>query len=93
MYGSSEADSNIDESKTKITIQQKTKYILHWVILIAGHIYIFWYIPITGNMTLYESAKCNIDRRENFGCRDFHENTALRVLYVFICIYLILSSL
>ena len=93
MYGSDDADDSIDEDKTKITIQQKTKYILHWVILIGGHLYVFWYIPITGNITLYESAECNYDRIENFGCRNFHENPALRVLYFIICIYLYLSSL
>lgn len=93
MYSQGETDDSIEESKTKITIQQKTKYILHWFILIAGHIYIFWYIPITGNMTLYETAECNYSRIANFGCRNFHENPALRVFYVLICMYLILSSL
>ena len=53
----------------------------------------FWYIPITGNLTLYETAECNYDRIEIFGCRNFHENPALRVLYAILCVYLYLSSL
>lgn len=41
--------------KTKVTNQQKCKYYLHWIVLIVVHIFVFWYIPISGNMTLFDS--------------------------------------
>ena len=42
-------DSDIEDSRTKITNQQKTKFILHWLVLIGVHVYVFWFIPIKGN--------------------------------------------
>jgi len=42
-------DNDVEDSRTKITKQQKTKFILHWVVLFAIHIYVFWFIPIKGN--------------------------------------------
>jgi hypothetical protein len=93
MYGNDEEDDDVDESRTKITRQQKTKYLVHWFVLIAGHLYIFWYVPISGNMKLYDQAACNMEKREFYGCKNFHENYWLRVFYVLIILYLVLSSL
>ena len=53
MYGNEESAGSLDEGRTKITNQQKTKFLLHWLMLIGGHIYVFWFIPITGNYELY----------------------------------------
>lgn len=51
MYGDDEeGNSNFDESRTKITFQQKMKYVMHWFVLIMLHIIVFWYVPITGNL-------------------------------------------
>ena len=58
-----------------------------------GHIYVFWYVPINGNLVLYETAECDQGQKEYFGCKNFHENPALRILYAIICVYLYLSSL
>ena len=83
----------VDGSKTKITSQQKTKYILHWAILLVGHIYIFWFIPIRGNYQLYGQPECNYEKIEYYGCMNFHENSYLRFFYILILLYLVLSSL
>jgi hypothetical protein len=54
MYGEDSTDgSNFDSSKSRITHQQKCKYVMHWIILISSHIFVFWYIPISGNYLLY----------------------------------------
>lgn len=63
MYGNAEEDDDVDESRTKITRQQKTKYLVHWFVLIAGHLYIFWYVPISGNMKLYDQAACDYEKK------------------------------
>lgn len=94
MYGGEDGDSGrFDEGRTKITTQQKTKYIMHWVILIGVHLFVFWYIPISGNQQLYGTAVCNQDKEKFYGCKNFHQNGYLRVFYVLVCIYLFLSAL
>ena len=49
MYDNEDGDSSFDESRTKITSQQKIKFMMHWTILIVGHILVFWFFPIRGN--------------------------------------------
>lgn len=94
MYGAGESGMNsIDSSRTKITEQQKTKFVLHWFILISSHLFVFWYIPITGNMQLYGNTECDPEQKEQYGCKDFHDNHSLRTFYIIICIVLMLSSL
>ena len=63
MYGEDgQGNSTFDSTRTKITSQQKTKYMMHMVILIVVHLFVFWFIPITGNYKLYGTAKCNKDQ-------------------------------
>jgi hypothetical protein len=93
MYGEEAGNDKVDDSKTKITSQQKTKFIVHWFVLIFGHLYVFWYVPISGNMRLYDEAQCNFEKKQFYGCKNFHENAYLRILYVLIVLYLVLSSL
>jgi len=94
MYGQEgEGSGSVDEGRTKITNQQKTKYILHWFILIGAHVYIFWFIPIHGNYQLYGEPQCNLQKKEFYGCMNFHQNPYLRLLYLLILFYLILSSM
>jgi hypothetical protein len=94
MYGSDDGKTVSDnESITKITAQQKLKFVLHWFMIIAGHLYIFWYIPITGNYTLYKQPNCNTDLYEHYGCKNFHNNYFLMGLYFLLCLYMMLSAL
>jgi hypothetical protein len=60
MYGSMNEDLEMDEAKTKITVQQKTKFFLHWILLIVIHVFVFWWIPINGNVILYGKAFCDV---------------------------------
>lgn len=39
-----------DNSRTKITAQQKVKYALHILTIVFFHLYVFWYVPIVGNL-------------------------------------------
>jgi hypothetical protein len=48
-FNTGDEDNDIEDSRTKITNQQKTKFILHWIVLIGSHFYVFWFIPIKGN--------------------------------------------
>lgn len=82
----------MDNSRTKITPQQKGKFILHWVTLIGGHLYIFWAIPIYGNYMLYNQPQCNEELKHIYGCKNFTNNPNLRILYLLLCIYYTLSA-
>lgn len=84
-------EDEIDRARTRITKQQKCKYFIHWFMLVGGHIYIFWYIPIKTNIQLHNSALC--DRSNKYGCSNFHDNGYLRGLYMLLIVYLIFSSI
>jgi len=62
MFGDEAGGNSVDNSRTKITTQQKTKYVMHMCILIAAHIFVFWYIPISGNTKLYGNAQCDLSQ-------------------------------
>lgn len=50
MYGADDDGNAVfDDSRTKITKQQRTKYFLHWGMILFFHFMIFWYIPVKGN--------------------------------------------
>lgn len=79
--------------KIKITPQQKCKFYIHWVILIVSHVFVFWYIPISGNMTLYDTPECMDPDNKEYGCKSFHKNPFLRIFYVIILTFIMLSAL
>jgi hypothetical protein len=85
-------DNDIEDGRTKITIQQKTKYIMHWMFLIGSHFYCFWYIPVSGNYQLYNQAACDEVQKEVYRCYNFKDNTYLRYLYLLMVAYLVISS-
>lgn len=93
MYGGEEGSQNFDESRTKITNQQKCKFIMHWLILITSHLFIFWFLPIHGNWVLYGQPQCNMELEKYYGCKNFHQNIYLRIFYILIVLYLTISSL
>lgn len=69
------------------------KFVLHWIVLIGGHIYIFWAIPIYGNYMLYGQPQCNTELLSVYGCKNFHNNRSLKILYALMCVYYTLSAL
>ena len=66
------------------------KYILHIVITIFSHVFIFFYLPMQGNYNIRNAIYC-IDDDE--GCNDFLENPLLVIFYILYIIYLISSAL
>jgi len=78
---------------TKITKQTKCKFYMHWIVLIVAHIFVFWYIPISGNTTLYGTPRCMDPEKNDFGCTNFHKNGFLRLFYFFILMFIMLSAL
>jgi hypothetical protein len=93
MIGEENGSGAIESSRTKITGQQKTKFIMHWFILVSAHLFIFWYIPIHGNYKLYGQPNCDLEQRDYYGCKNFHENIYLRIFYILVVLYLTVSSL
>lgn len=94
MYGDDADQSRgIDATITKITKQQKCKYMMHLVILVVVHIFVFWFIPITGNYKLYGAATCDEKQSQYYGCKNFHRNPFLIGFYTLLCLYLLLSAL
>lgn len=92
MYGE-ESSGSVDGSRTKITGQQKTKYILHLSVVIGSHIFIFWYLPIHGNMLLYGQPMCDESQEPYYACMNFHRNWHIRTFYLLLCVYLAISAL
>jgi hypothetical protein len=94
MYGADESGgSQFDDTRTKITTNQKTKYIMHWILLISAHIFVFWFIPITGNRKLYGKSTCTDAEEKSYGCKNFHKNVCLQIFYLILCVYFMLSAL
>lgn len=91
-FGDQDNNDDIEDSRTKITSQQKTKFIIHWAILVGVHIYCFWFIPIKGNFKLYGQAACDELQEKHYGCYNFKKNPAIRILYLLFCLYFICSS-
>lgn len=88
-----ESTGRLDAARTPITGQQKTKFALHWVLLVASHLFVFWYVPLHGNYVLYDQPQCDLSQEKRYGCKDFRRNGYLRVFYLLLCLYLALSAL
>jgi hypothetical protein len=73
------------------------KYILHMVIVISAHLFIFFYCPMTGNMNMFNQVYCpdesSIEDEDNQQCNDFLKNNALIIFYLIYLIYFISSGL
>lgn len=63
------------------------------VILVMVHIFVFWFIPITGNYKLYGRAVCDKEGQQYYGCKNFHRNPFLIGFYTICCLYLFFSAL
>ena len=73
-----------------MTLQQKLKFCLHWVNLILVHIYVFWYVPIESNISLYGVANCTDNMK--YGCKEFRYNENLQNFYALYCVYFMVSA-
>ena len=68
------------------------KYILYMLLTIISHIFIFFFITMTGNYNLNNAFYC-IREQPTDECNDFLENKTTFVFYLFYLIYLIFSGL
>ena len=69
------------------------KYILHLFIVLAGHIFIFIYAPLTGNYNINHIIFCSKDDEDFDECNDFKDNPALIWFYILYLIYFIFSGM
>ena len=85
------------------------KYILHLVIIILSHLFIFFYCPIIGNQNIFGQPYCIFpeegqneykeeseneeDADSDLQCNDFGYNYTLIILYLLYIVYYISSSL
>ena len=65
------------------------KYILHLIITIFSHIFVFFYLPMKGNYNIANAIYC-IDGED---CNDFIYNPMLIIFYILYVVYLIGSGL
>jgi hypothetical protein len=65
------------------------KYILHIIVVILSHLFIFWYLPIQGNINLHNYHFCD----DTSDCNDFHYNGYLITFYIFYLCYIFFSAL
>lgn len=65
------------------------KYILHLIITIFSHLFVFFYLPMKGNYNIANAIYC-IDGED---CNDFIYNPMLIIFYILYIVYLIGSGL
>ena len=68
------------------------KYILHILLTILSHLFIFFYITMTGNYNIYNEVYC-IKESSVDECNDFLENKTIVIFYLIVIIYHIFSAL
>lgn len=66
------------------------KYILQIFIVIFGHLFIFFFMPMYGNYKLNRTVYCKENDKE---CNDFLKNVSLPIFYIFYLFYFIPSGL
>ena len=91
--------------KEELNLPLVQKYLLHIVIVIMAHLFIFFYCPMKGNLNIRNSVYCiedemngdNSNYEENDSlevqCNDFLTNKALIFFYIFYIIYFLCSGL
>lgn len=74
--------------------QQLCKYFLHLILVFIIHIYIFWYLPINGNVKLFGSPYCDhfIAKKMKYKCMNFKDNRYMQFYYFLMVIYLWISA-
>lgn len=66
------------------------KYILHILITLFSHIFIFFYVSIVGNKNMNNSPYC---LKESANCNDFGHNSTTVFFYILYIVYLVCSGL
>ena len=66
------------------------KYLIHMLIVIFAHIFIFFYLPMFGNYKLNNLLYCSEQAKE---CNDFIKNTSLPIFYLIYLVYFFASGL
>ena len=66
------------------------KYIIHMIIVIFGHIFIFFYLPMYGNYKINNLVYCSEEAKE---CNDFIQNPSLPIFYLIYLVYFFTSGL
>ena len=68
------------------------KYILHILLTILSHLFIFFFITMTGNYNINNKVYC-IKDSATVECNDFLENKTIVIFYLIVIIYHIFSGL
>ena len=58
--------------------------------MIIVHLFIFWYMPIQANITLYGEPNCG--DTPIHGCKDFRVNESLKTFYLWYLLFFYLSA-
>jgi len=66
---------------------------MHMLILVGVHVFVFWVVPISGNLRLYDTSLCDPALVKYYGCKNFHQDIYLQIFYLIMCCYLLLSGL
>ena len=67
------------------------KYMLHMILVIFGHLFVFFFLPMSGNNNLNNRYYCKEEEDEE--CNDFLNNKMIILFYFFYIIYYIASGL
>jgi ABC-type multidrug transport system fused ATPase/permease subunit len=90
-------EEKLKDKYSIIYIQKETfnyplfsKYLMHVIIVIFAHVFIFFFMPMYGNYKLNRTVYCKEGSKE---CNDFLKNTSLPIFYIFYIIYFVSSGL
>ena len=68
------------------------KYILHMILVIFSHLFIFFFITMTGNYNIHNAVYC-IREQDTDECNDFLDNKTIVFFYLIFLVYHIFSAL
>ena len=68
------------------------KYILHIILVVFSHLFIFFYITMFGNYNIHNAYYC-IKEQDTDECNDFSDNKTIVIYYLIFLVYHIFSGL
>jgi hypothetical protein len=95
---------NLDEllARSKISLRTVQKFYFQWLLLLAGHAVLFFYLPMQGNDKLHGTSYCDPSRLPandasssslQYQCNDLNQNSSLAIFYILCCLYFYASAI
>lgn len=74
--------------KEEVNYPLMAKYVLHIFVILFSHLFIFWYLPMQGNVNLNNNYVCVPGKQ----CNEFGSNFYIILFYLIYLVYIIFSA-